>query len=230
MQKHLDAISGLQTSDEVDHYLSKVGSLFGFDFYSIVSLALGVETRLTCAILTSNWPGELIASYEQHNIRHSSPVFSALQNSAVPLMALATEAPADPDAKPGIPGELDKVRTSVFFPFLDPEDKRHVVAFHGNTEFPEHEALLELHRLAAGLFEKFCSLRVREENDSPVLSARELECLRWTAAGKTSHEIALILSISEHTVNHYMSSICQKLDTVNRIQAVARAIRTGLIA
>ena len=62
-----------------------------------------------------------------------------------------------------------------------------------------------------------------------VLNTREIECLRWVAAGKTSGEIAQITSLSEHTINHYLHTCCRKLDSVNRIQAVANAIRQGII-
>lgn len=40
--------------------------------------------------------------------------------------------------------------------------------------------------------------------------------VRWTAQGKTSVEIAELLSISEHTVNTYMNNAIRKLDCVNR--------------
>lgn len=60
------------------------------------------------------------------------------------------------------------------------------------------------------------------------LTARELDCLRWTAEGKTSGEIAMIIKLSEHTVNHYLIAASRKLDCVNRVQAVAKALRLGL--
>jgi DNA-binding CsgD family transcriptional regulator len=61
------------------------------------------------------------------------------------------------------------------------------------------------------------------------LTDREIDCLNWTAAGKTSVEIAEILTLSEHTVNHYLNRATRKLDTANRTQAVAKALRIGLI-
>ncbi len=57
------------------------------------------------------------------------------------------------------------------------------------------------------------------------LSAREVECLRWTAVGKTTWEISVILKLSEHTVTDYLQSAAAKLNAVNRTQAVAEAIR-----
>ncbi len=80
------------------------------------------------------------------------------------------------------------------------------------------------------IFDQIETLTVqRLRNASLELNKRELECLNWAAAGKTSGEIALIVTLSEHTVNHYLNSCCKKLDSVNRTQAVAKAVRLGIV-
>ncbi|WP_172597597.1 helix-turn-helix domain-containing protein [Sulfuriflexus mobilis] len=56
------------------------------------------------------------------------------------------------------------------------------------------------------------------------LTDRETQVLEWATKGKTAWEIATILSISERTVKFHLSNIYQKLDVVNRQQAVARAV------
>lgn len=61
------------------------------------------------------------------------------------------------------------------------------------------------------------------------LSPRERECLQWTAAGKTSWEIAAILRLSRTTADGYIASATRKLGAVNRTQAVAEGIRRGVI-
>jgi len=63
-----------------------------------------------------------------------------------------------------------------------------------------------------------------------MLSRNERNCLVWSACGKTSGEIAIILSLSEHTVNHYFSIAATKLKANNRTHAAAKAIRMGLIS
>jgi len=65
--------------------------------------------------------------------------------------------------------------------------------------------------------------------DLPQLSPRELECLKWTAAGKPHTEIAIILNLSEHTVRSYLKSVRVKLDSVTLAQAVSKASSAGLI-
>ena len=66
--------------------------------------------------------------------------------------------------------------------------------------------------------------------DGPHLTARELECLRWVALGKSTGEIAAILKISPHTTRGYLKSVHHKLDCVTSAQAVSKAIQLGLLA
>jgi DNA-binding CsgD family transcriptional regulator len=66
------------------------------------------------------------------------------------------------------------------------------------------------------------------ENQYETMSARELECLRWVADGKTDWEIGLILSISAATVKFHVDGARKKLRARNRAQAVARLVLTGL--
>lgn len=62
-----------------------------------------------------------------------------------------------------------------------------------------------------------------------MLSSREREVLKWIKDGKSTWEISRILSISQDTVKFHVKRIMQKLDAVNRSQAVAIAIEQGLI-
>ena len=67
------------------------------------------------------------------------------------------------------------------------------------------------------------------EPEKPKLSARELEVLKWTKAGKTAWEIGQILNLSESGVNYHLRSIFMKLDAVSKHQAVLRALALGLL-
>jgi DNA-binding CsgD family transcriptional regulator len=64
---------------------------------------------------------------------------------------------------------------------------------------------------------------------TPQLSSRELESLRWTMEGKTAWELGRILGISEQTAARRVHNAVQKLGCVNKVQAVVRALRLGLI-
>ena len=63
----------------------------------------------------------------------------------------------------------------------------------------------------------------------PELSRRELEVLRWLATGATNAQIAQRLAISEHTVRNHVHSVMRKLGVATRTDAVATALRRGLV-
>ena len=66
-------------------------------------------------------------------------------------------------------------------------------------------------------------------DDTPSLTPRELECLRWTMDGKTAWEVGSILGISERTAVLHVNNAMHKLGCVNKHQAVLKALRLGLI-
>ena len=61
------------------------------------------------------------------------------------------------------------------------------------------------------------------------LTDQEIEILQLAAAGLTNKNIGAQHFMSEQTVKRKMREICRKLEAKNRVQAVAEAIRLGLI-
>jgi DNA-binding CsgD family transcriptional regulator len=62
-----------------------------------------------------------------------------------------------------------------------------------------------------------------------VLTAREQECLKWAADGKTAWEIGQLLSITERTAVFHINNIVQKLGASNKTQAIVRAVALKLV-
>jgi LuxR family quorum-sensing system transcriptional regulator CciR len=62
-----------------------------------------------------------------------------------------------------------------------------------------------------------------------ALTDRERECLLWSARGKSSWDIGMIIGISEFTANFHIRNACAKLQATNRILGITKAIRLGLI-
>jgi LuxR family quorum-sensing system transcriptional regulator SolR len=66
--------------------------------------------------------------------------------------------------------------------------------------------------------------------EPPVrLTAREIEVLRWTADGKTSHEVGQIMAISERTVNFHINNSLLKLGANNKTSGVIKAALLRLL-
>ena len=63
----------------------------------------------------------------------------------------------------------------------------------------------------------------------PELSERELQVLQQMAAGKSNKEIGQVIYVSENTVKAHVKSILAKLDAIGRTEAIAIAIKRGLI-
>jgi DNA-binding NarL/FixJ family response regulator len=61
------------------------------------------------------------------------------------------------------------------------------------------------------------------------LSKREREILQKVADGSTTRQVASELGISPHTVKTHLERIFEKLGANDRAQAVAIAIRTGIV-
>ncbi len=61
------------------------------------------------------------------------------------------------------------------------------------------------------------------------LTARELACLRWVAAGLEDPAIGRELGVSRNTVKDHLTNARRKLKADTRAQAVARALVNGLM-
>jgi len=61
------------------------------------------------------------------------------------------------------------------------------------------------------------------------LNDREVQSLTWSARGKTSTEIAVILGLSKRTVDFHIENACRKLNVATRIEAAVKAASGRLI-
>jgi len=88
----------------------------------------------------------------------------------------------------------------------------------------------KVNALALHLAEKIRSFReVLSITQLPILSSREREILMWSADGKTSEEIGIILGVTSNTINFHQKNIHKKLNSSSKVQCTAYAIALGLI-
>ena len=119
--------------------------------------------------------------------------------------------------------------SGIAFPVFAERGRCGLAVFIGPAIAISAEALSDIHGRCFALFTAVAAMRPAESNRLAAISRRELECLKLTANGYTSEEIAKTLKLSVHTANQYLTSTTQKLNAVNRMQAVAKALRMGLI-
>jgi DNA-binding NarL/FixJ family response regulator len=107
---------------------------------------------------------------------------------------------------------------------ITPEDLREAMHSVCNGMTMVHPRVMRkmVHRLTL-LSQKMGSGR------SAGLTSRELEVLLSMSSGRTDKEIAGQLSVTEATIKSHIRTVFHKTGTVNRAQAVATAMRVGLI-
>ena len=65
--------------------------------------------------------------------------------------------------------------------------------------------------------------------DKYILTKREKEVFKLLVTNKDTKEIAEILNISEKTVRNHISNVMQKLDVINRSNAIIELIKLNEI-
>lgn len=73
------------------------------------------------------------------------------------------------------------------------------------------------------------SLAKKKANKHMKVTKREVEVLRWLEQGKSTWDVSVILNRSEGVIKYHVANLMEKLSAQNRTQAVAIAIRQGLI-
>ena len=102
----------------------------------------------------------------------------------------------------------------------------------GDGEWAErrHELMKDLVHVAHYVHQRAYDLH---EKDAPIdlnaITKREIEALEWSAEGKNPAEIAIAMRISLETVKAHLDSARVKLQALNRVHTVTKAIRAGLI-
>jgi DNA-binding CsgD family transcriptional regulator len=238
IQHFHDALQGFLAADSVDEItrLCRLQSQqLGFDAFVY---ALRIPTRVSEArlIVINGYPEAWISHYFESDFNLHDPVLAHCKKHVVPLEWHA----------PGLVSSAESARVmneatefglrfGISVPVHTPHGELGVLSLALNQRLVAaqeitrralpyaqlmasyvHEAVYRVFSLAADRAEQ-------------TLTAREQECLRWAADGKTSWEIARLLNLSERTVNFHLNNATIKLDACNRQHAVVRAVLGGLI-
>ncbi|MFB9985590.1 LuxR family transcriptional regulator [Mesorhizobium kowhaii] len=123
------------------------------------------------------------------------------------------------------------LKAGISVPLHGPQGDFGVMSFAQSRDQGFPDSVVKYLELSAFHFHimsaKFMVLRHLENTHE--LSSREIECIFWTAKGKSSWDIGQILGISVNTVNFHMKNIMRKLDTGSRTVAAIKAVNFGII-
>ncbi|NKN39721.1 LuxR family transcriptional regulator [Agrobacterium sp. a22-2] len=225
-------LSSAETRAQFMHVMNKVLREFDLDHVTIFSAPGPNDSLLAPLVLESTIPVQFVREFDRNQLLRACPVLPRLRDTILPqFWDLDPNTPSDFDWPPKMHALMRRYNLlmGALIPMNSVDSNRFFMRFDGKRPpFCQVESN-ELGMIALHAFDHFDRMRRTELASPNVLSARELEVLRWTAQGKTSIEIGQILSLSDHTVNAYMTNAIKKLDCVNRTQLVAKAIRLKLI-
>jgi DNA-binding CsgD family transcriptional regulator len=225
-------IAALPDCAAVAAYTQRLSETFGFRFFILAKLPPPDAVSLSDFVLISNMPSDIAEDYDRAGLLQASPGFHRLQTTTTPFRIVIDD---DEEASPLTSGYFDRlkkegVREGYYFPVHDASGGRGVFIMLSARVDLTVAAMTDVYMRCLHLYNRLAAIGNPPEPVDVDLSDREVQCLTWTAAGKTSSEIAEILGLSEHTVNHYLNHVARKLGAVNRVQAVVMAIRLGLIS
>lgn len=83
--------------------------------------------------------------------------------------------------------------------------------------------------IAQSCHRRVCAIINMSSKDEPPLSERESQVLYWISRGKSNADMAIILDISDATVDSYIRRLFKKLQVHDRISAVIVGLSNSLI-
>ncbi|HLP67376.1 MAG TPA: LuxR C-terminal-related transcriptional regulator [Rhizobium sp.] len=225
-------ISSIETRSEFAECMMQVAERFGLQHVSVLTVPSPGDEFLAPHFLETTLPAQYIREFDSLRLLRYCPVLPQLSRSVMPqCWTVDDDGACDFDFPQAMFDLLRKygLKMGLVFPLTSVDSSRYYFRYDGSRPPLTQAEINELSMITLQAFDTFDRIRRAEKACANLLSARELEVLRWTAQGKTSVEIGQILSLSDHTVNAYMMNAIKKLDCVNRTQLVAKAIRLKLI-
>lgn len=230
----VDRCAGNDSTENLVNDFRSTIQRFGFR-HSACGCWLGAGAHRTVRFFFVDWPEDVAKVYAEQDLFSKDPlVFAARRRMSAYTWASVL------DAEPLQPEMRD------MFDYIARYDIRDgfCIPVHGPAGYQGLVSLLAPAKLHLGARERsileMISRAIHDRCRStvgfgtidtaiPEMSAREIECMKWAAAGKTDWEIGQILGISRSTAHFHVERVKKKLRRNSRTEAVAILILHGLI-
>jgi LuxR family quorum sensing-dependent transcriptional regulator len=229
----LDAIEQFnraQTVERLSCDLTRAIAPLGYQFFCCLA-APGAQNRtFDQRVLLKVWPEGWLQQYLKSDFYLHDPVASALRAGTQTFRWADVVVPRSDEAAKLVMtvSRIDYgMRQGFCVPFHGLTGYQAGISFAGFEVEDAQDPNAALQLIGIYAFNRLAHLKSSKEHR--ILTEREREVLRWTAAGKTAWDTSNILKIAEDTVNKHIASAMRKLNVYSRAQAVAESIRRGEI-
>lgn len=197
---------------------AKYYELGGFLVFRLSGFAAARTLSRLCPLADVSSEG--IASLERMEVADHSAFLKCLADQRKPRILPESETPM---------GKIFQAERLIVIPAIAEGGEKFVLMLGDDRPNREETEMVNLIYDFSNALRRFADSEGMD-SEAPKFRKREIEVIEWTAEGKTSADIAIILGLSEYTVNEYIASAMKKLDAVNRIHLVTKAIRLGVVA
>lgn len=186
------------------------------------------------SVFLVGYPDEIVDTYLDPEILESDPIpdhVMAVGHVMTWQQAIAdqklTEKHQDYVSKAIKLGFVDGVAV----PLFGPNSRNSYFSMNFDRHMsPEDESIVgPLVEIAQSCHRRICAIINQTGDAEPALSERESQVLYWISRGKSNADMAIILDISEATVDSYIRRLFKKLDVHDRISAVIIGLSNSLI-
>jgi LuxR family quorum-sensing transcriptional regulator LasR len=202
--------------------LFQLGNEFGFE-KTLIAAVPGRSTPLDSAFLRSNYSMQWRNKYDGQQWVNIDPTVAHCATRSTPLIwrtAIFAEKKQKEMYEEAISYGLC---SGISLPFHGANGELGILCFVNDAKPDERFQQHAMHVMPAlSMLRDFAfeaSLRFMKPSNleiPPALTAREVECLKWCAAGKSTWEMAQILGCAESSINFHFSNLHRKFKTTSR--------------
>jgi DNA-binding CsgD family transcriptional regulator len=241
----LSDLEGLSGEAAFKRKFESVFASLGFDSYTYISAnvddaELGKPPTYNDVIYLTNLPPKWVAHYVEESYADVDPIIKDCGISRLPIRWTDTyraNARTPAEALMMEDARENGLRRGLTIPVHGPRGELGIFSLNSVLKDAEFVRLTDQTQYDAQViayhFHDAARRVLQAERDIPLpipLTDREVEILRWTAAGKTAWEIGHILHISERTVNFHIQNTMEKFGVHNKTHAAAKAMGLGLVS
>ena len=227
----LELFSTLQGCDSEEALLAAFREYLSLNFGVQQWTLAFVGEDHSAQFFDSTYPEEWVDHYTENNFGVVDPVVLMMDDTDQPF---TWEHSARIHAQEGAPKAMWEeacdygLSKGLLVPLESVGANKSAAGFAVNEDV-DQQAINRIHATTVLFHNELQRIQRKQEADEIKLTRREIECLSWSAAGKTAWEISVILDIAERTVNFHLNSVRKKLRANNIVHAVALAISKGFL-
>jgi LuxR family transcriptional regulator, quorum-sensing system regulator BjaR1 len=230
----IDRLTGVEDKAVLLQTLFTGLSQFGFNSFLIAGLPARAN-EFERGTLLNGWPAGWYSRYTDQGYYDKDPIAIHARNTIDPFFWSEVDRDHAPASLPSrIMNEAAEfgMDDGLLVPVYGINGEQFCVTMAGHDIDRRERVKQAIHLMAfyaLSQVQKFALLKPQKTAATVSLTARETECLRWVAAGKSDWDISEILGISTHTANSHVRRASAKLDAVNRTHAVVKALQQQFI-